>query len=56
MSSHHFHAVVWIDHREARIFHFNVEEADKGKNPHGRSQADGHEAKPGEQDQHESRY
>jgi stalled ribosome rescue protein Dom34 len=23
MSSHHFHAVVWIDHREARIFHFN---------------------------------
>jgi len=26
---HHFHAVVWIDHKQARIFHFNVEEADK---------------------------
>ena len=25
----HFHAVVWIDHAQARIFHFNVEEADK---------------------------
>ena len=25
----HFHAVVWIDHKLARIFHFNVEEADK---------------------------
>ena len=25
----HFHAVVWIDHSRARIFHFNVEEADK---------------------------
>jgi hypothetical protein len=25
----HFHAVVWIDHARARIFHFNVEEADK---------------------------
>ena len=23
MDSHHFHAVVWIDHREARIFHFS---------------------------------
>lgn len=22
MSNKHFHAVVWIDHREARIFHF----------------------------------
>ena len=27
--SDHFHAVVWIDHSRARIFHFNVEEADK---------------------------
>ena len=27
--SHHVHAVVWIDHKQARIFHFNVEEADK---------------------------
>ena len=25
----HFHAVVWIDHSRARIFHFNVEEADR---------------------------
>jgi stalled ribosome rescue protein Dom34 len=23
MSSHHFHAVIWIDHREARVFHFS---------------------------------
>ena len=29
MSTHHYHAVVWIDHREARIFHFNPTEADK---------------------------
>ena len=28
MSTHHFHAVVWIDHREARIFHFNLTEVD----------------------------
>ena len=21
--SHHFHAVVWIDHHEARVFHFS---------------------------------
>ena len=25
----HFHAVVWIDHKQARIFHFNVDEADR---------------------------
>jgi stalled ribosome rescue protein Dom34 len=25
----HFHAVVWIDHAQARIFHFNVDQADK---------------------------
>ena len=29
MSSHHFHAVVWIDHREARIFHFNPADVEK---------------------------
>ncbi len=23
MSQHHFHAVVWIDHHEARVFHFS---------------------------------
>jgi stalled ribosome rescue protein Dom34 len=25
----HYHAVVWIDHREARIFHFNAEEVER---------------------------
>lgn len=25
----HYHAVVWIDHREARVFQFNADEADK---------------------------
>jgi stalled ribosome rescue protein Dom34 len=25
----HYHAVVWIDHAQARIFHFNVDEGDK---------------------------
>jgi len=25
----HYHAVVWIDHRQARIFHFNADDADK---------------------------
>jgi stalled ribosome rescue protein Dom34 len=25
----HFHAVVWIDHREARVFHFSPTELDK---------------------------
>lgn len=27
--THHFHAIVWIDHREAKIFHFSKDEADK---------------------------
>jgi len=27
--SSHYHAVIWIDHLEARIFHFNVAEADQ---------------------------
>jgi hypothetical protein len=26
--SHHFHAVVWIDHREARVFHFNADDVE----------------------------
>jgi hypothetical protein len=26
--SGHYHAVVWIDHREARVFHFSSSEAD----------------------------
>ena len=25
----HFHAVVWIDHREAKVFHFSQTEIDK---------------------------
>ena len=25
----HFHAVVWIDHKQARIIRFNVEDADR---------------------------
>ena len=25
----HFHAVVWIDHKQARIIHFNVEDSDR---------------------------
>ena len=29
MSSHHFHAVVWIDHHEGRVFHFSPSEVDK---------------------------
>lgn len=34
MSTHN-HAIVWIDHREARIFHFNKLEADqKVLHPH----------------------
>ncbi len=27
--AHHFHAVVWIDRKQARILHFNVDEADR---------------------------
>jgi hypothetical protein len=27
--SSHYHAVVWIDHHEARVFHFNVSEMDR---------------------------
>jgi stalled ribosome rescue protein Dom34 len=29
MSTHHFHAVIWIDHREARIFHFSPTDVEK---------------------------
>ena len=25
----HFHAVVWIDHSQARVFHFSVDDADR---------------------------
>jgi stalled ribosome rescue protein Dom34 len=29
MSEHHYHAVVWIDHREARVFHFSPTDVEK---------------------------
>src|SRR5271156_2168632 len=29
MTTHHFHAVVWIDHHEARVFHFNPADAER---------------------------
>jgi hypothetical protein len=29
MSPVHFHAVIWIDHREARVFHFSPSEVDR---------------------------
>jgi len=29
MSHHHYHAVVWIDHLEARIFHIGAAEVDR---------------------------
>jgi stalled ribosome rescue protein Dom34 len=28
MSQHHFHAVMWIDHHEARVFHFGPDDVD----------------------------
>ena len=29
MSQPHYHAVVWIDHREAKVFHFNPTDVEK---------------------------
>jgi stalled ribosome rescue protein Dom34 len=29
MMQNYYHAVVWIDHRQARIFHFNKSESEK---------------------------
>ena len=29
MTKHHYHAVIWIDHREARVFHFNPTDIEK---------------------------
>lgn len=28
LTSHHHHAVIWIDHHEARVFHFNAQDAE----------------------------
>jgi stalled ribosome rescue protein Dom34 len=27
--SNHYHALVWIDHREAKVFHFNAAQAER---------------------------
>jgi hypothetical protein len=29
MASHHYHAVIWIDHLEARVFHFNATDMER---------------------------
>lgn len=29
MNTHHYHAVVWIDHREARVFHFTKTDVER---------------------------
>jgi stalled ribosome rescue protein Dom34 len=29
MPPHHFHAVIWIDHHEARVFHFNATDVER---------------------------
>jgi len=29
MDSHHYHAVVWIDHHEARVFHFSATDVER---------------------------
>jgi len=29
MTTHHYHAVVWIDHREARVFHFSPSDVER---------------------------
>jgi stalled ribosome rescue protein Dom34 len=29
MALHHYHAVVWIDHREARVFHFSPTDVER---------------------------
>ena len=29
MTEHHYHAVIWIDHREARVFHFGAADVER---------------------------
>jgi hypothetical protein len=29
MNKHHYHAVVWIDHHEARVFHFGLTDVEQ---------------------------
>ena len=41
----HYHAVVWIDHHEARVFHFNISEVDRlVLHPHNPTQHIHHKA------------
>ena len=47
--AHNFHAVVWIDHKRARVIHFNFEEADRSvvrapimRDIHAREKRTGH--------------
>jgi stalled ribosome rescue protein Dom34 len=28
MTDHHYHAAIWIDHREARVFHFSANDVE----------------------------
>ena len=28
MDSHHYHALIWIDHQQAKVFHFSATEAE----------------------------
>jgi len=28
MTEHHYHAAIWIDHREARVFHFSANDVE----------------------------
>ena len=52
----HYHAVVWIDHRQARVFHFNAEDADKVVvHPH-RPIRDIHNKPKGGHDREETAY
>jgi stalled ribosome rescue protein Dom34 len=45
MSVHHFHAVVWIDHREARVFHIGLSgENEIALHPHLRTRHLHHKA------------
>ena len=29
MTNHHFHAAIWIDHHEARVFHFSSTDVER---------------------------
>jgi stalled ribosome rescue protein Dom34 len=45
MTTPHHHAVVWIDHREAKVFHFNATEVEKlVLHPHNPTQHIHHKA------------